>query len=58
LPPYLVTEICCALQAAYPAGDGSVAILRSMPPNNRRVSCPSANSNLCGELLILDGINN
>ena len=45
LPPYLVTEICCALQAAYPVGDGSVAILRSMPPNNRRVRCPSANSN-------------
>lgn len=37
--PYLVTEICCALQAAYPAGDGSVAILRSMPPNNCRVRC-------------------
>jgi hypothetical protein len=33
LPPYLVTEICSALRAAYPAGDGSVAILFSMLPN-------------------------
>jgi hypothetical protein len=45
LPPYLVTEICCALQAAYPAGNGSVAILRSMPLNNRRVRWLSASSN-------------
>jgi hypothetical protein len=36
--PYLVTEICCALRAAYPAGTGSVTILLSMPPNSRCVS--------------------
>ena len=33
VPLYLVTEICCALRAACPAGEGSVAILRSMLPN-------------------------
>jgi hypothetical protein len=42
---YLVIAICCALQAAYPAGDGSVAILCSIPPNSRRVRWLSANSN-------------
>ena len=40
LPFYLVTEICRALQAAYPASDRSAAILRSMPPNNRGVWSP------------------
>ncbi len=35
--PYLVTKICCALRVAYPAGDGSAAILPSMPANSRRV---------------------
>ena len=35
IPPYLVTETYRALRTAYPGGDGSVAILRSMPPNNR-----------------------
>src|SRR6266850_6412380 len=42
LGPSIVIEIYCALQATYPAGDGNIAILRSMPPNNRRVRCPSA----------------
>jgi hypothetical protein len=42
--PYLVTEICCALRAAYPAGTGSVTILCSMPPNSRRVRWLSASS--------------
>jgi hypothetical protein len=35
--PYVATKICCAPRAAYPAGTGSVTILRSMPPNSRRV---------------------
>jgi hypothetical protein len=30
LPPYPVTEFYCALRAAYPAGDGSIAILHSI----------------------------
>ena len=34
-----------ALRSPYPAGDGSAAIFRSMPANNRRVRCPSASSN-------------
>jgi hypothetical protein len=34
-PPGLLTKVCCALRAAYPAGDATVAILRSMPPNSR-----------------------
>jgi len=37
LPLYLVTEICSALRAAYPAGGGSAAILRSMLAKSRRV---------------------
>jgi hypothetical protein len=37
LPPHRFTETCSAPQAAYPAGDGSAAILASMPPNSRRV---------------------
>jgi hypothetical protein len=37
LPPYLVTEICSALRATYPAGGGSAAILRSMLAKSRRV---------------------
>jgi len=44
-PPNLVIKICRALQAAYPAGDGSVTILRSMPPNSGRVRWLSASSN-------------
>jgi hypothetical protein len=32
-PVSLSTEICFGLRLAYPAGDGSAAILRSMPPN-------------------------
>ena len=44
LPPHRFTETCSAPQAAYPAGDGSVTILRSMPPNNRRVRWLSARS--------------
>jgi hypothetical protein len=36
-PPYFVTKVCCALRAAYPAADATVAILRSIPPNSRRV---------------------
>jgi hypothetical protein len=36
-PVSLSTEICFGLRLAYPAGDGSAAILRSMPPNSRRV---------------------
>jgi hypothetical protein len=30
-------ELCSALRLPYPAGDGSIAIFRSMPANNRRV---------------------
>jgi hypothetical protein len=41
----IVTEICSALRSPYPAGDGSAAIFRSIPANNRRVRCPSASSN-------------
>jgi hypothetical protein len=38
LPSILrVTEIRSALRVAYPAGDGSAAILRSMLPKSRRV---------------------
>jgi hypothetical protein len=44
-PPYLLTKICCAPRAAYPAGTGSVTILCSMAPNSRRVRWLSASSN-------------
>jgi len=37
-----LTETCSAPQAAYPAGDATVAILRSMTPNSRRVRWLSA----------------
>jgi len=37
VPPYLATEICYALRAAYPAGEGSVAILRRMVRKSQRV---------------------
>lgn len=43
----LVTIICAAPRATYPAGDGSVTILRSMPPKSCRVcddSPPAATS--------------
>ena len=43
--PYFLIKICCAVQAAYPAGTGSVSILCSMPPNSRRVRWLSASSN-------------
>jgi hypothetical protein len=35
--PNVVIKICCALHSPYPAGDGSAAIFRNMPPNSRRV---------------------
>ena len=35
--PGVVIEICSALRSLYPAGDGSIAIFRSMPTNSRRV---------------------
>ncbi len=40
----LVTEISFGLGLAYPAGDGSLAILRRMLPNSRRVRWLSASS--------------
>ena len=43
-PASVVTGICTALRAAYPAGIGSAAIRRSMPPNSRRVRWLSASS--------------
>jgi hypothetical protein len=30
-PSYPVTELCRVLRAAYPSGDGSIAILRTLP---------------------------
>ena len=36
-PPGLVTKVYCALRAAYPAGDDSIAIFRSMLAKSRRV---------------------
>jgi hypothetical protein len=36
-PVSIGTEICFGLPLAFPDGVGSVAILRSMPPNSRRV---------------------
>jgi hypothetical protein len=40
------SSIIAALYASpYPAGDGSIAIFRSIPANNRRVRWLSANSN-------------
>jgi hypothetical protein len=46
----LVDEICSGLRLAYPAGEGSAAILHSMAPKSRRVSprrrsLPTAASN-------------
>jgi hypothetical protein len=46
--PYVsgvVIEICSALRSLYPAGNGNIAIFRSIPANNRRVRWLSANSN-------------
>jgi hypothetical protein len=37
-PASLGAEICFGLRLAYPAGEGSAAILRNMPPNSRRVA--------------------
>jgi hypothetical protein len=42
---YRVTQICCALRGAYPVGDGSAVIFRSIPVNSRRVRWLSASSN-------------
>jgi hypothetical protein len=44
LRPSVIIEICSALRSSYPAGDGSIAILGSMPPNKRRVRWLSASS--------------
>jgi len=40
--PGVIIEICSALHSPYPAGDGSIAILRSMLPKSRRVRWLSA----------------
>jgi hypothetical protein len=40
-----VIEICFALHAPYPAGDGNAAIFCSMFPKSRLVRWPSASSN-------------
>ena len=34
--PYLVTKICCILWAAF-RGEGSMAILRSIPPRVQQI---------------------
>jgi hypothetical protein len=43
--PSVFIEICSALRSPYPAGDGSAAIFRRMPVNNRPVRWLSASTN-------------